>query len=131
MTGKPRTGKPREGVCSECGEKVPLVRRPDTWIVGFHKGNRGGMFRCRIPTEGAVMSLRPVPMTIDELAALLRDMLAEIERKASFGGSIEYDALDPDVPPDKHYMVRGVYRVGNDFGQGGTRMIGTESGEGT
>lgn len=73
------------------------------------------------------MSLKPVPMTTDEMADLLEDMARTVRARDSFGGSIQFDALVDDVEELKgrDYLVSGVYRIGNSMGQGGTRMIGT------
>jgi hypothetical protein len=81
-------------------------------------------------------NLIPEEMTPAEVAEVLRDMAERVESGDSFEGSIEY-AL-PDVPEwaqrgdpkpegweDRDYrLVRGVYRIGNTQGQGGSRMIG-------
>lgn len=68
-------------------------------------------------------SLKPVAMSRDELLALLTDMIERVRLWDSFGGSIEYDALD-HLPEGKDFWVHGVYRMGNSEGQGGVRMIG-------
>ena len=70
-------------------------------------------------------SLHHVPMTREELAAVLRDILARVENGDSFEGSIEYlmdYTIDADQPAD--FMVRGSYRTGNTMGQGGVRLVG-------
>lgn len=77
-------------------------------------------------------NLVPQAMSKDEFAAVLRDILERVEAGDSYEGNIEYlmpgedDYPSPaDIPPGVDFMVRGVYRVGNLMGQGGTRMIGT------
>jgi hypothetical protein len=66
-----------------------------------------------------------VPMTHDQLAALLTELAAEVHAHDSFEGHLEYALPDPDQDPrDADVMVRAGYRVGNRMGQGGFRMIG-------
>lgn len=85
-------------------------------------------------------NLIPQEMNPDEVAALLREMAELVEMGDSYEGFIEY-AL-PDLPEwaqrgepkpegwvERDYrLVRGVYRIGNREGQGGSRMIGTVPG---
>lgn len=62
-------------------------------------------------------------MSAPELAATLRDMAARVEQLDSFEGSIEY--LMPDEQdPECYAMVRASYRIGNQMGQGGMRLVG-------
>jgi len=67
--------------------------------------------------------IQPVPMSRVELSTLLVEMAATVAEGDSFGGSIEYDALE--APEGVDYLVHGVYRIGNSQGQGGMRVIGT------
>lgn len=70
-------------------------------------------------------NLIPEPMDSDTLVALLTDVLARVREGDSWEGNVEWSLPDPDAPPGTEFMVRGVYRIGNAFGQGGVRMIGT------
>lgn len=76
--------------------------------------------------------LVPQPMDRGQLHAALLDMAERVLSGDSFEGNIEY--LIPDehgvsgeygLPTDAEFWVRGVYRIGNLQGQGGSRMIGT------
>jgi hypothetical protein len=68
----------------------------------------------------------PVPMTKDELLAVLDDMRERVAAGDSFEGFLNY--LIPDEPDKAEFAVEARYRVGNLDGQGGMRMIGEWSG---
>lgn len=72
---------------------------------------------------------RPVPMSQQDLAALLQDMLDRVKVGDSLEGSIEYALPYIGDPEDTYAMVRAVYRVGNLQGQGGMRMVGEVTSE--
>lgn len=64
-----------------------------------------------------------VPMTKDELVALLIDIVERVKIGDSFEGFVNY--LMPDTDDSNVYaMVHARYRVGNRDGQGGMRVIG-------
>lgn len=76
-------------------------------------------------------NLIPVAMDRNELYDVLIDIAERVTRGDSFEGNIEYFIPDEDAADlggwpsaDAEFWVRGVYRIGNTFGQGGTRMIG-------
>jgi hypothetical protein len=60
-------------------------------------------------------------LTPAELAAVLRDAADQVERTASFEGSISWETPEKDF--DHRYEVIAFYRVGNDAGQGGAVVI--------
>lgn len=71
--------------------------------------------------------MKPLPLSAEALASVLRDMASRVEAGDSYEGSIEY--LMPtdeefEAVDDVFAMVRASYRVGNTDGQGGLRMIG-------
>lgn len=59
--------------------------------------------------------------TPQELAALLRTAADEVEKTASFEGSINWETPDEDF--DGRYEVLAFVRVGNDMGQGGAIVV--------
>lgn len=68
---------------------------------------------------------RPVPMSKDQLLAVLDDIRAHVAANDSFEGSIEY--LMPEEPGEGvDFDVRAGYRIGNSVGQGGFRLIARE-----
>lgn len=67
---------------------------------------------------------RPVPMSQQDLAATLQDMLDRVRAGDSLEGSIEYALPYIGDPEDAYAMVRAAYRVGNLDGQGGMQIIG-------
>lgn len=86
---------------------------------------------------------RPVPMSRDELLAVLDDIRARIAAGDSFEGYLRYSipveapvALEvytyPNEPtPRADFDVCAGYRVGNSMGQGGFRLIEGEPVEDT
>lgn len=70
-------------------------------------------------------NLVPEYMTKNELLLILEDITNTVHSNDSFGGFIEFDAMDPNIPDDKTFAVKASYRIGNSFGQGGIRMVGT------
>lgn len=65
----------------------------------------------------------------DHLVAHLRDIASTIEADDSFEGGISYSCLvmPGDVPglelQRDEFLVKGMYRVGNSMGQGGSVLI--------
>lgn len=73
--------------------------------------------------------LAPVVMGVEELVAVIEDILGRVGEGDSFEGHIEWMIPDdPDAPP-RSFEVRAAYRTGNTMGQGGMRMIGTLPGQ--
>lgn len=73
-------------------------------------------------------NLIPEPMTQDELVAVLTDMMLRVREGDSWEGNIEYLMPDEADDPEVRFRVRGAYRIGNTFGQGAMRLIGTVPG---
>ena len=68
--------------------------------------------------------MNPINVTKEELIAILQDMIDVISDDDSFEGNIEYSFGE-----EKDFSVRGAYRIGNQYGQGGMRLVGTFEGE--
>ncbi len=64
--------------------------------------------------------MKPERLTTEELCAALGEIRRCIKAGDSFGGHLEYEAVDGDT-----FDVTAKYRVGNRMGQGGMRVIGT------
>jgi hypothetical protein len=64
--------------------------------------------------------VKPERLTTDELLATLTEIRRCVEAGDSFGGHLEYEAVDGDA-----FDVTASYRIGNRMGQGGMRVIGT------
>jgi hypothetical protein len=65
---------------------------------------------------------KPVPMSKDQLLAVLDDIRAHVAANDSFEGSLEY--LMPEEPTEGvNFDVRAGYRIGNSMGQGSFRLI--------
>ncbi len=64
--------------------------------------------------------MKPERLTTEELVAALGEIRRLVEAGDSFGGHLEYEAVDADA-----FDVTACYRVGNRMGQGGMRVIGT------
>jgi hypothetical protein len=60
-------------------------------------------------------------LTPAEFAGVLRDAASEVERTASFEGSIAWET--PAENFDHRFEVIAFYRTGNDMGQGGAVVI--------
>lgn len=76
--------------------------------------------------------LLPDKMSTTLLSEVLRDMGERVKSGDSWEGSIEYllpayGPGDEDIDGDLR-EVRASYRIGNDMGQGGVRLIGTVRG---
>lgn len=69
-------------------------------------------------------NLIPQLMTYDELSGILADMAVRVREGDSFEGNVEYWIPEEGDHYGDRVAVRGVYRIGNTMGQGGTRMIG-------
>lgn len=65
--------------------------------------------------------MRPVPMTPERLAEVLREMATLVEQLDSFEGQLTYE---PDAFTGRIFQVTAMYRTGNSMGQGGWRMHG-------
>lgn len=76
--------------------------------------------------------LMPIPLTQDELVAILEDMTQRVKEGDSFEGFLNYlmpitfdEELDTKYRQDGIYaLVEARYRIGNTMGQGSMRMIG-------
>lgn len=69
--------------------------------------------------------LVPVPMSRNELVAVLEDILAHVKSGDSFEGFLNYlipgmEAMEQGV----EFVVEARYRIGNLQGQGGMRIYG-------
>lgn len=68
---------------------------------------------------------RPVPMSKDQLLAVLDDIRARVAADDSWEGSLQYSI--PEEPTESvAFDVMAGYRVGNSLGQGGFRLIAGE-----
>ena len=68
---------------------------------------------------------RPVPMSKDELLAVLDDIRARVAAGDSFEGYLRYSI--PEEPGEGvDFDVCAGYRIGNSTGQGGFRLIAGE-----
>lgn len=68
-------------------------------------------------------NLVPVTMSYAELADVLTDMAERARSGDSYEGTISYMMPEDGGGPDA-VEVTASYRVGNQMGQGGMRMIG-------
>ena len=69
--------------------------------------------------------LKMVPMSKNELVAVLDDIVAHVKSGDSFEGFLNY--LMPDVEEMEkgvEFVVEARYRIGNLMGQGGMRIYG-------
>jgi hypothetical protein len=62
-------------------------------------------------------------MKTEQLVATLREMADKIAAGDSSVGNISYTFPTDEMPQDD-YDVKGAYRIGNSYGQGGLRIIG-------
>lgn len=64
--------------------------------------------------------MKPERLTAEELVATIAEIRRCVEAGDSFGGHLEYEAVDGDT-----FDVTASYRIGNRMGQGGMRVVGT------
>jgi hypothetical protein len=76
-------------------------------------------------------NLIPEYLTKNELLAILHELTVLVSNDDSFGGFVQYDAMDEDIPEGKDFGVVASYRHGNLLGQGGVTIIGTVPGAAT
>jgi hypothetical protein len=69
------------------------------------------------------MAIKPVHMSYELLAGILRDIAERVESGDSYEGHISYLIPEGGGGPDD-VLVEAAYRVGNTMGQGGMRIIG-------
>jgi hypothetical protein len=67
----------------------------------------------------------PVPVSKDELLAVLDDIRERVLHDDSFEGTVSYSLPEPGDAPEMQFRLRAAYRVGNLAGQGGMRLIGS------
>jgi hypothetical protein len=72
-----------------------------------------------------VSNLIPALISYEQLAAVLADMAERVRIGDSFEGWIQYSFPERIDAPAGQVAVVGNYRIGNQQGQGGMRMIGT------
>jgi hypothetical protein len=70
-------------------------------------------------------NLIPKYMSRDELLFVLEEITTTVREYDTFGGFIEFDAMDESIPEGKDFAVVASYRIGNSRGQGGVVLIGT------
>jgi hypothetical protein len=77
--------------------------------------------------ELTMSELVPTAMSYHDLADLLLDMSQRVREGDSLEGNIEYFLVDDNIGDIAGHLVyaRGMYRTGNQQGQGGMRVIGT------
>jgi hypothetical protein len=74
---------------------------------------------------GAAGWNRPAPASLDDLVALLEDVLDVVREHDSFEGFVQW-VMPTDEPElvDADFGVLARYRVGNSMGQGSLRVFG-------
>ncbi len=69
-----------------------------------------------------------IPVTQEQLVAVLEDVLEAVKAGDSFEGFINYLLPEPQDKEETYARLEARYRVGNLEGQGSMRMVGVDVG---